>query len=177
MGDLMIRSLAKGVFRWVYAIISSLVNIFPDSPLGNRLRGLILGRFMKGSRRNLNISKSTNILYPYNIVVGDDVFIGFNSWINAQGSVVIEDSVIFGPFVVVATGNHTFDNGSYRFGPHEKRRVKINEGAWIAAHSSIVPGVEVGARSIVAAGAVVVSEVDQDSLFAGNPAKIVKRLR
>tara|TARA_R110002124_G_scaffold271918_1_gene440866 strand:+ start:796 stop:1317 length:522 start_codon:yes stop_codon:yes gene_type:complete len=173
----MIRSLAKGVYRWSYAVVSSLVNFFPDSPFGNRLRGLILGRFMKGSRKNLSISKSTNILYPYNVVIGDDVFIGFNSWINAQGNVVIEDYVILGPFVVIATGNHTFDNGSYRFGLHEKRRVKINEGAWIAAHSSIVPGVEIGARSVVAAGSVVISAVDQDSLFAGNPAKIVKRLR
>jgi len=54
--------------------------------------------------------------------------------------------------------------------------VLIERGAWICARALILPGVTVGARSVVAAGAVVTRSVPPDVVVAGNPAKVVRRL-
>ena len=47
---------------------------------------------------------------------------------------------------------------------------------WIGANAMVLPGVTVGSRVVIAAGAVVNKDVPSDCLVAGVPAKIVKRL-
>lgn len=61
--------------------------------------------------------------------------------------------------------------------PEEVRPVVIGDGVWIGRRSMIFPGVRVGEGSVIAAGAVVHSHVPPYSLVAGNPAKVVMRLR
>jgi maltose O-acetyltransferase len=49
--------------------------------------------------------------------------------------------------------------------------ITIEEGVWLAHGAVVCPGVRVGARSIVAAGAVVTRDIPPDSIAAGNPAR------
>jgi acetyltransferase-like isoleucine patch superfamily enzyme len=53
--------------------------------------------------------------------------------------------------------------------------VRICEDVWIGADATVLKGVTVGARSIVAAGAVVTRDVPPDTVVAGIPARAVKR--
>lgn len=59
----------------------------------------------------------------------------------------------------------------------EVRPVVIGDGVWIGRRSMIFPGVRVGEGSVIAAGSVVHSHVPPYSLMAGNPAKVIMRLR
>ena len=52
----------------------------------------------------------------------------------------------------------------------------IGDDVWIGAGAIILKGVTIGERSIVGAGAVVTRGVPADSVVAGNPAQIVRRL-
>lgn len=54
--------------------------------------------------------------------------------------------------------------------------VKLGNDVWIGANSTVLKGVEIGNRTIVAAGSVVTKSFPSDVLVAGNPAKIVKYL-
>jgi acetyltransferase-like isoleucine patch superfamily enzyme len=54
--------------------------------------------------------------------------------------------------------------------------VRIRSGAWIGARATILPGVTVGAGTIVAAGAVVAKSTPDNVLVAGVPARFVKNL-
>jgi acetyltransferase-like isoleucine patch superfamily enzyme len=54
--------------------------------------------------------------------------------------------------------------------------VRICEDAWIGADATILKGVTIGARSIVAAGAIVVKDVPTDCIVGGIPAMIIKTL-
>ena len=58
----------------------------------------------------------------------------------------------------------------------DEKPIRIQNDAWIGAHSLVLRGVTIGERSIVAAGSVVVKNVPPDSIVAGNPARIVRRL-
>lgn len=69
-----------------------------------------------------------------------------------------------------------FTNGH----PHEldldDRPVCIEDDVWIGCQSVILRGVNIGKRSIVAAGSVVTKDVPPDVIVAGNPATVIKRL-
>ena len=55
--------------------------------------------------------------------------------------------------------------------------IKIEDNVWISARSIILPGVEIGRNSVIAAGSVVTKSVPKNSLAAGVPAKVLKNLK
>lgn len=54
--------------------------------------------------------------------------------------------------------------------------VKIGNNVWIGMNSTILKGVTIGDNSIIGAGAVIISDVPDNVVMAGNPAKIIKTL-
>lgn len=52
--------------------------------------------------------------------------------------------------------------------------ITIEEDAWIGAHSIILKGVTIGARTIIGAGSIVTRSIPADCIAAGNPAKVIK---
>ncbi len=55
--------------------------------------------------------------------------------------------------------------------------MRSGNGSWIGAGASVLPGVTIGSRVVVAAGSVVTKDVPDDTLVGGNPAKPVRALR
>ena len=54
--------------------------------------------------------------------------------------------------------------------------ITIESNVWIGMNCIILKGVKIGSGSIIAAGSVVIGQVDPNSLYAGNPAKKIKQL-
>jgi len=54
--------------------------------------------------------------------------------------------------------------------------VRICQDAWIGAHATVLKGVTIGERSIIAAGSVVTSDVPADCIFGGVPARLIRSL-
>ena len=52
----------------------------------------------------------------------------------------------------------------------------IEDDVWIGAHSIILKGVTIGARSIIGAGSVVTKSIPADCVAAGNPCKVIRKL-
>lgn len=52
----------------------------------------------------------------------------------------------------------------------------VDDGTWIGSCSLILPGVHIGKGVIIAAGSVVTKDCEDNCLYAGNPAKLVRRL-
>ena len=113
-----------------------------------RLQGLI--------RRGLKIGKNVYVFqdveidqgYPYLIEIGDNCRIGKNVLILAHDATTFKDL------------------GITRLAP-----VKIMEGSFIGQRAIILPGVTIGPRAMVAAGAVVNRSVPEGRAVAGNPAR------
>lgn len=54
--------------------------------------------------------------------------------------------------------------------------IRVERGAWIGAHATILAGVTIGENAVVAAGAVVTKDVPANSIAAGVPARVIKRI-
>lgn len=104
--------------------------------------------------------------------IGENVFIGIQCAIdNAYPEYVfIEDNVsIVNETTILAHSNPMFHfEGVF---PSYVSPVLIKNGAWIGVKSIILPGVTVGTKSVVSAGSVVIKNVSDYTLVAGNPAK------
>lgn len=109
-----------------------------------------------------------------NITVGKNVFINACCKFQDQGGITIGDDCLVGHNVTIATLNHDF--------APEKRAninpspVKIGNKVWIASDSTILPGITIGDGAIIGAGSVVTKDVPQNTIVAGNPAKIIKTI-
>ena len=91
-----------------------------------------------------------------------------------MGGITIEDDVLIGPKVNLITENHPL-------GPVNRRAliakpIVIKRNAWIGAAATILPGVTVGENSVVAAGAVVTTDVPANTIVGGVPAKFIKNI-
>ncbi len=72
--------------------------------------------------------------------------------------------------------NHTLPS-SARDGQFVKSApVTIEDDAWIGAHSIILKGVTIGARSIIGAGSVVTKSIPADCIAAGNPCRVIRMI-
>ena len=101
------------------------------------------------------------------VVVGDRVTVkcGVQLW----SGVTLEDDAFIGP-------NATFTNDPFprsRQYPASFPRTVVRRGASIGANATLLPGITVGERAMVGAGAVVTRDVPARAIVVGNPARVV----
>ncbi len=170
----LVRAVKETVLRLPQRLCELIGQFFPETPLGCQMRGLLLRPFLKRCGRNFQVALGAKIEHGYNIEVGDHVYIGHGSWVSGiYGGIVLENEVMTGPFVAMVSSNHTFVDGSARFGPPSPARIVIGAGTWIAARVTITAGVRVGHSCLLAAGAVVCKDVPDGMCVGGVPAKLI----
>ncbi|MBW2292232.1 MAG: acyltransferase [Deltaproteobacteria bacterium] len=148
--------------------------VFPESDIGCRIRGAIHRPFLKSCGKNFQVGLHAKLEHRQGIEVGDDVYIGHGSWLSGLGGgLVLHDQVMLGPYVTMVSANHTFVDGSARFGAAEPGRIEIGRGSWIAAGATIVTGSRVGSSCLIAAGAVVTMDVEDHAIAGGVPARVL----
>jgi len=146
---------------------------------------------------NVTIEDGVLAFHPENIKIGDDVYIGHYSilkgyyrnhmdigngtWIGQQcflhsaGGIVIGDQVGIGPGVKIITSSHEtglIDQPILR-SPVVFAPVAIGENSDIGVGAIILPGVTVGKGVQVGAGAVVTADIEDWSIVAGVPARVI----
>ena len=110
-----------------------------------------------------------------NITVGRAVFIGYDCAFTGHAAIDIADEVMIAHKVNLVTAGHPVE-------PDERRAhisaapITIETNVWIGAAATVLPGVTIGAGSVVAAGAVVTRDVPPATLVAGVPATVIRNL-
>ena len=141
--------------------------IVESNQIGGGTRVWAYAHILPGARvgRDCNICDHTFI--ENDVIVGDRVTIkcGVQLWDGLR----VEDDVFIGP-------NATFTNDRYpRSLQHlaEYPQTVIKRGASIGANATVAPGIVIGERAMVGAGAVVTHNAPPHSKLAGNPARII----
>lgn len=111
------------------------------------------------------------------LVIGSNVGMSM-AYISAYESVIIEDNVLLGACVKIwDTDFHPLIYED-RIAKKEAmtKPVLIKEGAFIGACSIVLKGVTVGAHSVIGAGSVVTRDIPDGEIWAGNPAKMIRKI-
>lgn len=125
-----------------------------------------------------NIGEGSRVMSPLTVVRGNRVKIGRNvvvmnnSLFMAAGGITIEDDVMVAANVQLISNNHDlYDHQILTCKP-----VRLKRNCWVGAGATILPGITVGENAVVAAGAVVTKDVEDNTVVGGNPAKIIKHI-
>jgi acetyltransferase-like isoleucine patch superfamily enzyme len=97
----------------------------------------------------------------------------------ASGTITVERDAFFGHGVSLLTGIHDVGTIGPARGtrvPSTGRDIVIAEGAWVASNATVLGPCRVGRHAVVAAGAVVMSDVEDFAIVAGVPARCVGRV-
>lgn len=123
---------------------------------------------------------SPKIIGNFELVIGDDCFIGHDALIfGATGSKVeMKQFSKVGSRVIIVTGYHDY-NPKYDCvaGPGLNADVTIEKGACVSTGSMICPGKTIGEKAHVAACSVVTHNVPPYTRVAGVPARVIKEFK
>jgi acetyltransferase-like isoleucine patch superfamily enzyme len=125
------------------------------------------------------IHARTSIRNAQNIYIGNNVRITIDCciWAEKNSKIIIGNNVLIGPGVKMFGANHgTALNGvPMVYQERVEKDIVIEDDVWIGANSIIVSGVTIHKGAIVGAGSVVTKDVSESSIYAGVPAKYIKK--
>lgn len=129
--------------------------------------------------KNVRVNSSARFIGNGGLIIGDDVWIGAGCRIMPTGNahIVIGSHCDLAPEVMIITGSHEIDVGGEHIGGKGiSTSVEIGDGCWLGARTTVLPGVTIAKKNILAAGSVmIVSSLEEKCLWAGVPAKMKKR--
>lgn len=112
--------------------------------------------------------------YGGQISLGERVYANAGVTILDCAAVVIGDDVKFGPGVQIYTAGHALEPGARAAGDEFALPVIIGDRVWIGGSAVILPGVTIGAESVIGAGSVVTKSIPAGVIAAGNPARVIR---
>lgn len=167
-----LTALVKGV------VPRSALWVPPDTTIGAGCNIAPTVQFMSGEDRRITVGQRTTIYRGAEIT--GPVTIGSGCLVNRDGYIrsntTIGDNVMIGPFVRLVTDSHEIGPSAKRGGANKWPPIVIGDGTWIGASVTVVGGVTIGRGCIIAAGAVVVTDIPDNSLAGGVPAKVIRQL-
>ena len=113
--------------------------------------------------------------YGSNIELGERVFFNFNCTVLDVCKVIIGDYSQFGSGVQILTPLHPL-NAALRRKQEYGAPVAIGADVWVGSGAIILPGVTIGARTVIGAGSVVSRSLPEDVLAVGNPCRVVRQI-
>lgn len=114
--------------------------------------------------------------YGANIRIGTGSFVNFHCVFLDCATIGIGDRVQLAPAVQLYTATHPLDAATRATARESALPIRIGDDCWIGGGAIILPGVTLGAGSVVAAGAVVTRDVPPAVLVAGSPARVIRSL-
>lgn len=141
-----------------------------STKIGNRTTVWQFVVILPGAVIGQDCNICSHCLIENDVVIGDRVTV--KSGVQLWDGVRLEDDVFVGP-------NVTFTNDMFprsKIYPATFSHTTIMKGASIGANTTILPGITVGLNAMVGAGSVVIKNVPDNVVVAGNPARFIRNI-
>jgi maltose O-acetyltransferase len=139
-------------------------------------RKILLKQLFKSTGDNIYIEPPFRTDYGCNTSIGENFYANYDCIIIDVCSVTIGRNVFFAPRVCIYTASHPIDanvrNSSLEFG----KPVSIGDDVWVGGNVVVNPGVKIGSNVVIGSGSVVVKDIPDGVIAAGNPAKVIREI-
>lgn len=162
--------------KWIYVkrILWSIGKVFfkcsPRIAFG--YRNMILRIFGAKIGRGVHIYSSANIWFPWNLEIDDWSAIGEDALIYNLGKIKIGKQVTISHKSQLCAGTHDYTDPLM---PLIRPEIEIKNQVWICAGAFVGPGTTIEEGSIIGACAVQMKDTEPWGIYAGNPAKFIKK--
>lgn len=145
----------------------------------DRLRRLIMRKLGVSIGEGTVVRSGVELNLP-RVEIGKNVFINYRCQLNTgwggDARIIIGDNVRIAMDVALICVSHEMGDTHRRAAADTYKDIVIGEGAWIGARSTVLQGVRIGEGTIIGAGSLVNRDCEPNCLYAGVPARLIKRL-
>lgn len=148
--------------------------IFLQNPLNPsaKLKIVLLRLFGAKIGNGVVLKPSINVKHPWMLEIGDHAWIGEQVWLDCLVPITIGAHACVSQGVYLCTGNHDWSDPAFGY---KLQPIVIEDGAWVGARATVLPGVTVASHSIVTGGAVISKNTEPFMIYSGNPAVAIKK--
>ncbi|NLU70572.1 sugar O-acetyltransferase [Streptomyces sp. HNM0574] len=114
--------------------------------------------------------------FGFFIELGAGTKVNFDVTMLDCAPIVIGEDVLIAPHCRLYTANHPFDPGLRRDMWEIAAPVTVGDRVWLGGGVTVLPGVSIGAETVVGAGSVVTKDLPPKVLAVGNPARVIREL-
>jgi len=171
--ELQTKRIKAGSEKW--HTVQQRLSLLSSADNDTQIRNRFYEKSLKSCKGKIYVLPNVTICYPYRLIIGYNVFINRGVYITARADITIGDNVMIGPFAVINSGGHIYNDKDtlIRDQGHKLEPVTIGNDVWIGAHSVIMPGVHIGDGAVIGAGAIVTHSVPPYAVVVGVPARVV----
>lgn len=126
--------------------------------------------------QNLTLKTPFFCDFGYNVHIGENVLINYNSVFLDAAPITVGDNSFLGPMTGLYTVSHPLDAERRNEGFVSGRPITIGKNVWMGGGCTVLPGITIGDNSVIGAGSVVTKDIPANVIAAGNPAKVLKEL-
>lgn len=164
-------------FRWTAALHANARQVGPGVHLYGPVRFLGTGNVYLGGWGNLYDNVLFETVDTGAIRIGDNFRINRGCLLSAHAGITLGDNCLIGEQVSVRDNNHVFDDRSRPVAEQGYRAVRISVGddVWIGRGAVLLAGVTIGRGAVIAANSVITKDVPAMEVWAGVPAKFLRR--
>lgn len=134
-------------------------------------RAFLLRCFGAQIGQNSHIYPKCRIWAPWNLVCGSVVAIADEAQIYNPETITIGSHATISQQAYLCAASHDIDSSAF---PMVGTPIRVGAYAWICARAAVLPGVTVNEGAVLALGAVAARDLDAWSVYAGNPARLVR---
>jgi putative colanic acid biosynthesis acetyltransferase WcaF len=117
------------------------------------------------------VHQRARILIPWNLTLHDRACLGDRANAYTLGEIEIGARATIAQEAYLSTGSHDFSQAGM---PLVTAKITIGEDAFVGARAFVLPGVTIGAGSVIGACSVVTHDVPENVIAAGNPCKVLR---
>jgi putative colanic acid biosynthesis acetyltransferase WcaF len=117
------------------------------------------------------VHQRARIAIPWNVTLRDRACVGDRANLYSLGEIEIRARAIVAQEAYLSSASHDFTQPTL---PLMTARIVIGEDAFVGARAFVMPGVTVGARSVIGACSVVTADVPENVIAAGCPCRVLR---
>lgn len=135
-------------------------------------RNFLLKLFGTKVGRGVKIRATAKFTYPWKVNIGDYSWIGDNVNLYSLDNIEIGSNCVISQDSYLCTGSHNIKDPYFSL---ITKPIVIKDGAWVASDVFVYPGVIIHEMGVAAARSTVTKEIPENEVYAGSPAKFIKK--